>query len=325
MSINNTSLNSTNGGGTNQKVTAIPVLMGIKSIELRAKLVVEGFLRGIHRSPYHGFSVEFSEYRQYIYGDDTRHIDWQLYARSDRLFIKKYEDETNLRCHFLVDHSRSMGYGSGSYTKAQYAATLAASLAYLLFKQGDAVGLATFDDKIDQFLPSRNRPGYLHRLMLLLEKDPQGQATELVRPLKRIAEMINKRGLLVLISDLLAPIDELESHLAYLRASGQDLIVFQILDPAELNFSFENPSLFRDIENNRKFYVDPQAAKEDYQERLKQHNQAVQTSCQSLGIDYQVMSTERPLEYALLDFLIGRVRLGKRVHLNRRTNIRSKQ
>jgi len=325
MSINNPSVNGTSDAGTKRKVTPIPVLMGIKSIELRAKMIVEGFLRGIHRSPYHGFSVEFSEYRQYIYGDDTRHIDWQLYARSDRLFIKRFEDETNLRCHFLVDHSRSMGYGSGGYTKAQYAATLAASLAYLLFKQGDAVGLATFDDNIDQFLPPRNRPGYLHRLMLLLEKDPQGQATELVKPLKRIAEMINKRGLLVLISDLLAPIDELESHLAYLRASGQDLIVFQILDPAELNFSFENPSLFRDIENNRKFYVDPPAAKEEYQERLNRHNQMIERNCQNLGIDYRVLPTDRPLEYALLDFLISRVRLDKRIHQNRRTNIRSKQ
>jgi len=325
MSINKPSVNGTSDAGTKRKVTAIPVLMGIKSIELRAKLVVEGFLRGIHRSPYHGFSVEFSEYRQYIFGDDTRYIDWQLYARSDRLFIKKFEDETNLRCHFLLDHSRSMGYGSGGYSKARYAATLGASLAYLLFKQGDAVGLATFDDKIEQFLPPRNRPGYLHRLMLLLEQEPQGQATELVRPLQRISEMINKRGLLVLISDLLAPVDELESHLAYLRASGQDLIVFQILDQAELNFSFENPSLFRDLESNRKFYVDPQAAQEEYQDRLQQHNRAVEASCQKLGIDYLLMPTDRPLEYALLDFLISRVRLGKRVHQNRRTNIRSRQ
>ncbi|MCP4709430.1 MAG: DUF58 domain-containing protein [Planctomycetes bacterium] len=299
--------------------------MGIKSIELRGKRVGQGCLRRIQRGPYHGFSVEFSEYRQYIYGDDTRYIDWQLYARSDRLFIKKFEDETNLRCHFLVDHSGSMGYGSSGYTKARYAATLAASLAYLLFKQGDAVGLATFDDKIDQYIPARNRPGYLHRLMLELEKDPQGKATELVRPLKKISEIINKRGLLVLVSDLLAPIEELESHLAYLRASGQDLIVFQVLDPAELDFSFENPSLFRDIENNRKFYVDPLVAKEEYQERLKQHNLAIEKSCQSLGIDYRVMPTDRPLEYALLDFLISRVRLGKRVHQNRRTNIRSIQ
>lgn len=299
-------------------------LMGIKSIELRAKVIVEGFLRGIHRSPYHGFSAEFSEYRQYNFGDDSRYIDWQLYARSDRLFIKKFEDETNVRCHFLLDQSRSMGYSSGDYSKGQYASSLAAALAYLLFKQGDAVGLATFDEKINHFLPPRNRPGYLHRLMLLLEKEPVGEATELGRPLKRIAEIINKRGLLVLISDLLAPVDELETHLAYLRASGQDLIVFQVLDPAELNFSFEEACLFRDIENNRNFYVDPATAKQEYQSRLNQHISDIQSTCQKLGIDYQVMGTDRPLELGLLDFLIGRARLGKRTHQNRRLNIRSK-
>ncbi|KPK76364.1 MAG: hypothetical protein AMJ79_06860 [Phycisphaerae bacterium SM23_30] len=299
-------------------------LMGIKSIELRAKMVVEGFLRGIHRSPFHGFSVEFSEYRQYIYGDDTRHIDWRLFARSDRLFIKKFEDETNLRCHLLVDHSRSMGYSSAGFSKAKYAATLAATLSYLLFMQGDAVGLATFDEKINHFLPPRNRPGYLHRLMLLLDKDPQGIGTDLGRPLKRIAEIITRRGLLVLISDLLAPIDELESHLAYLRASGQDLIVFQVLDPAEMNFSFETPSLFRDMENNRNFYVDPVEAKSKYQSRLHQHLESIQSTCRNLGIDYRVMATDRPLEFALLDFLISRARLGKRIKQNRRMNIRSR-
>ncbi|MFC1783535.1 DUF58 domain-containing protein [Planctomycetota bacterium] len=305
-------------------VTAPTALMSIKSIELRAKVIVEGFLRGIHRSPFHGFSVEFSEYRQYIYGDDTRHIDWRLYARSDRLFIKKFEDETNLRCHLLLDHSRSMGYGSVGYNKAKYAATLAATLAYLLYKQGDAVGLATFDEKINHFLPPRNRPGYLHRLMLLLDKEPEGTGTNLGRPLKRVADIINRRGLLVLISDLLAPIDELESHLAYLRASGQDLIVFQVLDPTELNFSFETPSLFRDIESDRKFFVDPAEVKSKYQSQLNRHIETIRSICQNLGIDYRVMATDRPLEFALMDFLISRARLGKRINQNRRVNIRSR-
>ena len=169
-------------------------LMKIKSMELRAKAVVEGFWKGIHRSPYHGFSVEFTEYRQYTPGDDPRYIDWRVFARSDRYYIKKFEDETNLRCHLLIDHSRSMGYGSGGYTKAQYAGTLAATLAYFLFTQGDAVGLATFDDQIREYMPPRNRPSYLRRLMLALEAQPRGKATDLGAPLQRIARDADQAG-----------------------------------------------------------------------------------------------------------------------------------
>src|SRR5512142_1044678 len=182
-------------------------LMSIRSLELRAKVVVEGFWGGIHRSPYHGFSAEFTEYRQYTPDDDPRYIDWRVFARSDRFFIKKFEDETNLRCHLLVDHSRSMGYGSGAYTKAQYAGTLAATLAYFLFTQGDAVGVATFDDQIREYMPPRNRTSYLRRLILALEAQPQGSATNLGPPLQRLAQMLTKRGMIVLVSDLLTSID----------------------------------------------------------------------------------------------------------------------
>src|SRR2546423_5922234 len=181
-------------------------LMSIKNLELRAKVVVEGFWNGLHRSPYHGFSVEFTEYRQYSPGDDPRYLDWRLFARSDRYFIKKFEDETNLRCYLLVDNSRSMSYGSLTYTKAQYANTLAATLAYFLYLQGDAVGLLTFDEQIREYLPARHRSGHLRHLMLALEKPAAGTATNLSAPLRRIAEMMNKRGMMVLISDLLAPI-----------------------------------------------------------------------------------------------------------------------
>ena len=184
-------------------------LMRIRSLEFRARIVVEGFLRGIHRSPYHGFSAEFTEYRQYIPGEDTRYLDWRLYARSDRFYIKKFEDGTNLRCHFLVDRSRSMTYGSSDYSKADYGSTLAATLAYFLNMQGDAVGLATFDDKVTDYLPARNRPGHLRQLMLTLEGAPQGTATDLISPLEHMAQMLNRRGVVVLLSDMLAPLDEL--------------------------------------------------------------------------------------------------------------------
>lgn len=282
-------------------------------MELRAKVVVEGFWKGIHRSPYHGFSVEFTEYRQYTSGDDPRYIDWQLYARSDRLYIKKFEDETNLRCHLLVDHSRSMGYGSGEYTKSQYAGTLAATLAYFLHTQGDAVGLATFDDQIRQHMPPRNRPGYLRRLMLTLEAVPGGGTTDLGPPLKRIAEMLRKRGLIVLVSDLLTSIDRLESDLGYLCAGGHDVVVFHVMDPAELNFDFESPAIFRDIESGRDMYIDPAAARENYRDMLKKHLDTAGTVCRKLGINYHLFATDRPFDLALLDFLHDRMHRRKKV------------
>jgi len=288
-------------------------LMRIKSLELRARVVVEGFWKGIHRSPHHGFSVEFTEYRQYTPGDDPRYLDWRLYARSDRYFIKKFEDETNLRCHLLVDRSRSMTYGSPGvgYTKADYAATLAATLGYFLFTQGDAVGLMSFDDRISDYLPSRNRPGHLRHLMLALEKPAGGASTDLLLPLKRTAEMLTHRGLLVLISDLLAPIEGLATHLSYLRARGHEVVLFHVLDPAEMSLNLTAPALLRDAETGREIYVDPAASRADYQKRLTAHLAAAKTACANLGIDYQLFTTDRPFELALFDFLTTRAKRGK--------------
>src|SRR6266850_4854585 len=183
------------------KLISPQALMAIKNLELRARIVVEGFWHGIHRSPYHGFSVEFTEYRQYSPGDDPRYLDWRLYARSDRYYIKKFEDETNVRCHLLVDNSRSMGYGSLPYTKAEYANTQAGTLAYFLYLQGDAVGLLTFDEQIRDYLPARHRKGHLRHLMISLEKAAGGTETNLSPPLQRIVEIVTKRGVMVLISD----------------------------------------------------------------------------------------------------------------------------
>jgi uncharacterized protein (DUF58 family) len=287
-------------------------LMKIKSMELRAKVIVEGFWKGIHRSPYHGFSVEFTEYRQYTVGDDPRYIDWRLYARSDRFYIKKFEDETNLRCHLLLDHSRSMGYGSGTYSKSQYAGTLAATLAYFLFTQGDAIGLATFDNQIRQYMLPRNRPGYLRRLMLTLEAQPDGKATDLGPPLQRIGEILTKRGLLILISDLLTSIDRLEADLSYLSAGGHDVVVFHVMDPAELQFDFNSPAIFRDVETGRDMYVDPADAQMSYKKMLDRHLAGAKSTCQKLGIDYHLFSTDRPFDLALMDFLHDRMRHKKR-------------
>ena len=282
-------------------------LMAIKNLELRARIVVEGFWTGLHRSPYHGFSVEFTEYRQYSPGDDPRYLDWRLFARSDRYFIKKFEDETNLRCHLLVDNSRSMDYGSHGYTKAQYANTLAATMALFLHQQGDAVGLLTFDQGIRDYLPARHRPGHLRHVMLALERPAGGTATDLAAPLKRIVEIVNKRGLMVLISDLLAPIDALESNLARLTASGHEVLLFHLLDPAELKFDFDKASLFREVESEKELYIDPVAARRDYLQKLEAHMAAVRAACEKLGIQYLRLGTDRPLELALFDFLRARM------------------
>ena len=280
--------------------------MRIKSLEMRARIVVEGFWKGLHKSPYHGFSVEFSEYRPYTKGDDPRFIDWKVLARSDRVFIKKFEDETNLRCTLLVDQSQSMGYGSGEYTKATYAATLAATLAHFLMGQGDAVGLATFDEKPDQAIPARNRPRHLRRLMVHLDQAPKGSGTDIIAPLKAISEMIRRRGVFVLISDLLAPIEELETNLGYLAAAGHDLVIFHTLDRAELEFTFDKATHFRDVETGQDLYIDPDAARAGYLKRLNAHLDALRGICDRNRIDYRLLPTDEPLELALFDFIRNR-------------------
>jgi len=293
------------------KLISPQVLMAIKNLELRARIVVEGFWHGIHRSPYHGFSVEFTEYRQYTPGDDPRYLDWKLYARTDRFYIKKFEDETNLRCYLLVDHSRSMDYGSLEYTKSQYANTLAATLAYFLHQQGDAVGLLTFDEQIREYLPARNRIGHLRRLMLQLEVPAGGNATDLAAPLKRIVEVVRKRSLMVMISDLLAPIESLEKNLTSLVACGHDVMLFHVLDPTELTFTFDKAIMFRDVESGRDLFIDPATARREYLARFKTHNEAVLAICQRLGVSYRRFGTDRALELAMFDFMRERMQRGK--------------
>jgi uncharacterized protein (DUF58 family) len=287
MSLKNqfTTSKASNGGASLPQGSLIDprALMRIKHLEMRAKIVVEGVWKGLHRSPYHGFSVEFTEYREYTPGDDPRYLDWRLYARSDRYYIKKFEDETNLRCFLLVDNSRSMDYGTTGYTKAQYANTLAGTLAYFLSTQGDAVGLLTFDEEVREYRPARHRPGHLRHLMLALEKSADGSATDLSKPLKRIVELVTRRGLMVLVSDLLAPIDTLEKSLGNIRACGHEMIVFQIMDPAELKFPFDTAGLYRDVENQKDLYIDPSAARKEYLKKLANHQDAVRRMCEKLG------------------------------------------
>ena len=285
--------------------------MAIRSLELRARVVVEGFWNGLHRSPYHGFSVEFTEYRQYSPGDDTRYLDWRLYARSDRYYLKKFEDETNLRCHLLVDQSRSMNYGSVGYTKSDYARTLAATLAWFLNGQGDAVGLFTFAERVRDYLPARHRHGHLRQLMHALENEAEGSATNLGEPLRRVAELARKRGLIVLISDLLAPVDELERNLGRLTAAGHEVVIFQILDPNELAFDFNRAMLFQDVESQKEIYLDPAAIRAEYQRRFQAHAENIENICRKLGFAFHRVVTNEPMDVALFNFLQSRNRRGK--------------
>ncbi len=282
-------------------------LFRIKSLQLRARAAVEGFLKGIHRSPYHGYSVEFSEYRPYTEGDDVRGLDWRLYARTDRYYVKKFEDETNLRCHLVVDSSRSMGYASGEVTKGEYARTAAATIAYFLNLQRDAVGLALFEDRIVDYLPPRNRPGQLRRIMGLLDREPKGAATNLVGPLDELAANVKRRGLVVLISDLLAPASALKEPLSRLHARGHEVILLRVLDPAEVDFTFETPARFRDVESGRDLFIDPSSARAGYLAKFRAHADELTQICDGMGFVLRTMTTDSPLELALFDVLRSRM------------------
>lgn len=281
-------------------------LMRIRDLQLRAKHVVEGFYNGLHRSPLHGFSVEFSQYRPYSVGDDLRNLDWKLYARSDRYHIKQFEDETSRRCYLVVDQSLSMHYGTLPHDKAEYGRTVAATLAYFLTRQRDSVGVLTFGDEVIDFLPARHRPGHFRRILMMLEQSASGKSTDLAKPLERIAAMVRRRGLVILISDLLAPIDQLKSHLAQLRSRGHEVMILRILDPAELSLPIDAPTMLRDSESGREIYVDPVVAKEEYQNRFKEHQSEVQLACDSLGIRFTTMRTDNPIEDALFELVSGR-------------------
>jgi uncharacterized protein (DUF58 family) len=298
-------------GQASTRLISPAALMSIRNLELRARVVVEGFWSGLHRSPYHGFSVEFTEYREYTPGDDPRYLDWRLYARSDRYYLKKFEDETNLRCHLLVDQSRSMDYGSIGHTKADYANTLAATLASFLYQQGDAVGLLSFDERIRDYLPARHRTGHLRNLMLQLERPGAGRGTDLSSPLRRVVEMVRKRGLMVLISDLLAATEELEGDLTALAASGHEVLLFQVLDPGELKFEFDEPVVLQDVETGRELMLDPVVARARYLERITGHCAAMERLCRKLGVGYRRFGTDQPLELVLFDFLRERMQRGR--------------
>jgi uncharacterized protein (DUF58 family) len=234
------------------------VIARLGSMELKARTVVEGFLSGLHRSPFKGFSVEFAEYRQYLPGDDLSTLDWKVYARTDRHYVKKFEEETNLECHLLLDVSASMAYRGGApMTKVEYGSVLAASLAYLMSRQRDATGLIQFDDRITARVPACGRAGHLHSILLALEKIAPGARSNVGRPLHQLADALGKRSLAVVISDLLDDPDSVVRGLKHLRFRGTDVIVFQLLDPHEIQFPFRGASRFTDVESDDAVTADP--------------------------------------------------------------------
>lgn len=278
-------------------------LMRIKNLQLRAKTVVDGFQSGLHRSPLHGFSVEFSEYRPYTPGDDPRGIDWKLFARTDRHYLKKFEDETNRRCFLVVDQSRSMEYGSLAYSKIEYARTLAATLAYFLSTQRDAVGMVTFESKVTGMVPARFRPGQLKRLLSLLETKTDGTSTDIVGPLKQLADMVHHRSLVIIISDFLVPTEGLQAPLSFLRARRHDVLLLRVLDPSEKELSLEQPTMLRDLETGNEMYIDPHTAKDKYKQRFAQHESQLLEMAGGLGIGMDTLLTNQSLEHALFDLL----------------------
>jgi uncharacterized protein (DUF58 family) len=282
------------------------VLARLGTLELRARTIVEGFLSGLHRSPFKGFSVEFAEYRQYLPGDDLSSIDWKVYARTDRYYVKKFEEETNLDCYLLLDVSASMEYGSQGVTKREYASMLAASLAFLMNRQRDAVGLMAFDETLLAMLPPSARPGHLRSVLGMLDRVGPGTRTDVSKPLHLLADGVRKRGLVILISDLLDEPARVVDGLRHFRFRGNDVIVFHVVDPAELTFPFERASRFRDMEDGTEMMAIPSVVRAQYLDAMHAAHQVYRRELKSVGIDYRLLDTSQPLEFALMSYLSTR-------------------
>jgi uncharacterized protein (DUF58 family) len=282
----------------------------IRRLELTARRIVEGFLSGMHRSPYFGQSVEFLQHRQYASGDEIRHIDWKVYARQDKLHIKQYEEETNLRLHLLVDRSGSMAYGDGETNKFDYSASLAASLAYLALRQQDATGLFTFDTQVRDVLPAKSNRQQLTRLLGLLDSVGASERTDLPKVAREVTQAIARRGLIVIVSDLLG-IDELVEGLRVMRARGHDVALFHVLHDDEIDFNFSGATRFEGLESTDFLNCNPRALREGYLEAMNEFLDKTRKACGRLSIDYMMVRTSDPLDAVLAKFLSIRSSLPK--------------
>jgi uncharacterized protein (DUF58 family) len=283
------------------------VLARIGNLELVARSVVDGFINGIHRSPFYGASVDFAEHRGYTPGDDIRRVDWRLYARTDRFYIKQYEADVNSNFSVLLDVSKSMGYGSSSMTKLDYAKMLAGCLTYLVHRQRDRVGFISFDDDLVEYVPPSAK--HMETILHVLDRLKPSKPGSLQAPLHKMAEHFGRRGVLVLISDFYEEPDAVLEAVSPLRARGNDLIVFHLLDEAELNFTFSNPSAFEDLESGEQVPVVPDVLAEQYRELVKAHTTALSERFTANRIDYTLVNTSSPLDHALFSYLSARERL----------------
>jgi uncharacterized protein (DUF58 family) len=283
------------------------VLAKVRNLELQARLVVEGFLSGMHRSPYHGFSVEFAQHREYVPGDDLRHLDWKVLGRTDRYYLKQYEEETNLVCWLLLDVSESMQYRSGPVSKYDYACLLAASLSYLVLHQQDSVGLVTFDDQLRQFLRPSSQPAHLKQLVQVMNVGATREKTRLAPLFHDLAERITRRGLVIVLSDLFDEVAEVLSGLQHLRHKRHEVVVFHILDRAELDFPFRDATLFRGLEQFPELLTDPRALRQGYLDEVQNFVRELQRGCGSQNIDYVQLQTDTDLGVVLSNYLARRL------------------
>jgi uncharacterized protein (DUF58 family) len=283
------------------------VLAGISNLYLRARWVVEGMLSGVHRSRSKGFSVEFEEHREYSPGDEIRRIDWKALGKFDRYFIKEYEDETNLRAYLLFDTSGSMDYASNGLTKFDYGCTLTASLAYLVLRQQDAAGLVTFSNRVEQFIPPKAKRDYLTQILHALENRGPAGETNVGKILEEIAGQIKRRGMVILVSDLIDEPEAILKGLRLFRYKGNDVIVFHLLDQAEIDLPFDGNILFEDLEEaNLKVVADPKAIRQTYRQIIEEFTGQMRKQCHDSAIDYQLLSTTTPLDRALTSYLSWR-------------------
>jgi len=284
------------------------VLSKITRLDLQARLVVEGFISGLHKSPFYGFSVEFASHREYVPGDDIKHVDWKVLGRTDRYYIKQYEEETNLKATFLLDASESMHYGGGNgrMNKYQYAAAVAASLGFLLLQQQDAVGLAVFDEELKTFLPASANPNQIKQFVHAVDVIEPKKKTSLEPICHSLAEKIARRGLICVVSDLFVDLGGVLRGLEHFRHYGHEVLVMHILDEDELTFPFQGNTMFDGLEATGRLLVEPRALREGYLEALNRFCREVKRKCIASRIDYKLISTADYMDAALLSFLAAR-------------------
>jgi len=286
------------------------VVSKLATMEIRARLVVEGFVTGLHRSPYKGFSVEFAEHRQYMPGDPLKHIDWKVFGKTDRFYIKEYEEETNLRGYVLLDASGSMAYGTTGISKIEYARHLAAALIYLMLKQQDSAGLLVFDETVREFVPPRSSPRQLHLLLSELDRAEPAEETSIGDVLHELARRMRRRGLVMVISDLLEDPDAVISGLKHFRHLKHEVIVFHVLDPKEAAFRFDGDATFRDMETGETMTTEPLSIRGDYVGAVEEWMARLRRECAESRIDYVPIQTSTPYDRALFSYLEKRRRLG---------------